>query len=438
MTRKSSVARLKAHGVAAIPAGWKPSRVKYLGSYTNGYPFKPSDWSALGRPIIRIQDLSGAAPEPNRFEGELDRRYLIQTGEILISWSASLGVYRWTGREAWLNQHIFRVGVDHRQVHEEFFRWLAEWFIAEMDQEVHGSTMQHLTADAFGGFPVILPPQTRQRAIADYLDSETARIDALIAAKQRLIDLLDEKRRALVARAVTRGINPAAPLRDSGIPWLGEIPAHWEAERARWLFRERDQRSEFGQEELLTVSHITGVTPRSEKDVNMFEAETKEGYKLCGANDLVINTLWAWMGAMGVSPIDGIVSPAYNVYGMGERLDPTYVDAMVRLPAFAQEATRFSKGVWSSRLRLYPDGFFQIYLPVPPRDEQEEIMSHVCHESQKLGELRAAAGRTVTLLRERRAAVIAGAVTGQLDGREPLRAAAAATAGGGPRRLRIE
>ena len=86
-----------------------------------------------------------------------------------------------------------------------------------------------------------------------------------------------------------------------------------------------------GEEELLTVSHLTGVTPRSEKDVNMFEAETTEGYKICLAGDLVINTLWAWMGAMGVSFVNGIVSPAYNVYQPGPRLEPSFVDALAHL-----------------------------------------------------------------------------------------------------------
>lgn len=102
-------------------------------------------------------------------------------------------------------------------------------------------------------------------------------------------------------------------LRDSGVPWLQEIPTHWGIERARWLFRERDRRSETGEEEMLTVSHLTGVTPRSEKDVTMFEAETNEGYKICEPGDLVINTLWAWMGAMGIAPLKGIVSPAYMI-----------------------------------------------------------------------------------------------------------------------------
>jgi type I restriction enzyme S subunit len=175
---------------------------------------------------------------------------------------------------------------------------------------------------------------------------------------------------------------------------------------------------------MLTVSHITGVTPRSQKDVNMFEAETTEGYKICIASDLVINTLWAWMGAMGIAPVDGIVSPAYNVYAPVREIVPAYVDVMVRLAIFAQEVTRYSKGVWSSRLRLYPEGFFEVVLPVPPLDEQRAIMAHVSSETSKLDALRDATQRTITLLRERRAALIAVAVTGQIE-------IAAATAAGG-------
>ncbi len=264
-------------------------------------------------------------------------------------------------------------------------------------------------------YVVPVPPLPQQRAIADYLDRETARIDALIAVKMRLLELLAEKRRALITRAVTRGLDPNVPLRDSGIPWLGKIPAHWETERARWLFRERDERSDTGEEELLTVSHITGVTPRSEKDVHMFEAETKEGYKICLKGDLVINTLWAWMGAMGVAPLSGIVSPAYNVYEPLGRLEPNFVDALVRLPVFAQEVTRFSKGVWSSRLRLYPEAFFDVWLPVPPLDEQRAIVERVISEAAKIDAVTSAAERTIALLKERREALIAAAVTGQID-----------------------
>ena len=239
-------------------------------------------------------------------------------------------------------------------------------------------------------------------------------MDALVAAKERWLELVAEKRRALITHAVTRGLDPAVPLRHSGFPWLGQVPSHWKVERSKWLFKERDQRSENDDGEMLTVSHITGVTLRSEKDVNMFEAETTEGYKICRKGDLAINTLWAWMGAMGISPCDGIVSPAYNVYTPGPEMDGGYIDALVRMPIFAQEVIRYSKGVWSSRLRLYPEGFFEVWLPVPPLPEQRAIVAYIGKATAKLDALRAATERTIALLKERRAALIAAAVTGKI------------------------
>ena len=303
------------------------------------------------------------------------------------------------------------------EVEERFLKYvcLNRDFIDAVNASTFGSKMPRADWQIVGNVSVPAPEAPRQRAIADYLDRETARLDALILAKEQVLDLLAEKRRVLITCAVTRGLDPSVPFRESGIPWLGEIPAHWDTERARWLFEERDQRSSSGEEELLTVSHLTGVTRRSEKDVNMFEAATTEGYRICRTGDLIINTLWAWMGAMGVSPVDGIVSPAYNVYEPGARLHPSYVDALVRLPIFTQEVTRYSKGVWSSRLRLYPEGFFAVSIPVPPLDEQRQIVAYVANWTARLDELRTATERTMVLLKERRAALIAAAVTGQLE-----------------------
>jgi type I restriction enzyme S subunit len=253
----------------------------------------------------------------------------------------------------------------------------------------------------------------QQRTIANYLDVKTTELDSLVENKKWLLQLLYEKRRALIAHAVTRGLNLDAPCHESAIPWLGTVPAHWEVERSRWLFNERDDRSEFGDEELLTVSHLTGVTSRADKDVNMFMAESLEGYKCCEPGDLVINTLCAWMGAMGTARQAGIVSPAYNVYQPTDRLDPAYVDLLVRMPRFVEEVTRYSKGVWSSRLRLYPEGLYEVWFPVPPIDEQKQIVAYVHVEARKLDELAAASENTIALLQERRSALIADAVTGQ-------------------------
>ena len=292
---------------------------------------------------------------------------------------------------------------------------LSNEFVNAVVASTFGSRMPRADWDAVRDVPIPCPTGNEQHAIVDYLDRETAQLDALMATKERVVALLAERRQALISGAVTRGLDPGAVLRESGIPWLGAIPENWHTERTRWLFKERDERSDTGEEELLTVSHLTGVTPRSQKDVNMFRATTNEGYKICRSGDLAINTMWAWMGAMGVAAQDGIVSPAYNVYEPAACLDPSYVDALVRLPAFAREATRHSTGVWSSRLRLYPDGFFAISIPVPPLSEQREIVARIEEKTRKLEKLHTATRRTIDLLKERREALISEAVSGQLD-----------------------
>lgn len=288
-------------------------------------------------------------------------------------------------------------------------------FIQEVVSRSVGVSYPAITAMELANIPIIVPPIAEQQAIADYLDRETAQIASLIAAKERLLELLAEKRRAVITHAVTRGLNADVSLRDSGVEWLGMIPSHWEVEYARWLFKEIDERStEHNEEELLSVSHLTGVTSRAEKDVNMFMAESNEGYKICRSGDLVINTLWAWMGAMGIAFQDGIVSPAYNVYRLREKYIPEYIDLLVRIPIFAQEVIRYSRGVWSSRLRLYPEEFFKVQMPVPPISEQKEIVEHVKSQTEKIDRLSELAKSTIEHLHERRTSLISAVVSGQL------------------------
>jgi type I restriction enzyme S subunit len=399
---------------AALPRPWGVARLQDHATVINGYPFDSELFSAdTGLPLVRIRDISSEETEV-RYAGDAVPEALLRGGEILVGMDGDFNVARWKGGEALLNQRVCCVR-PAKTVDAGFLYYLLPAPLQLINEFTYSTTVKHLSSFDVLKIHFPFPSLPQQRAIAGYLDRETARLDALVAAKERVLRLLAEKRRALITRTVIRGLDPRAPLRDSGIPWLGEIPAHWEIERTRWLFRERDERSETGEEELLTVSHLTGVTPRSEKDVNMFEAETTEGYKICCPGDLAINTLWAWMGAMGVSPVSGIVSPAYNVYQPGERLEPGYVDALVRLPIFAQEVTRYSKGVWSSRLRLYPEGFFEASFPVPAIDEQRAIVAHIAKETAKIDSVGAATERTIALLKGRRVALIAAAVTGQIS-----------------------
>jgi len=203
--------------------------------------------------------------------------------------------------------------------------------------------------------------------------------------------------------------------RYSGLDWLGEIPEDWTVTRAKHVLKEVDERSTTGDEELLSVSHLTGVTPRSEKNVNMFLAEDYSGSKRCQANDLVINTMWAWMGALGVSPVEGIVSPAYGVYRLYGEVYPRFLDSLLRTPQYIAEYIRRSTGIHSSRLRLYPDRFLDMPLLLPSIQEQKRIVDFLDRKTAEIDEAIAQKQRLTELLQEQKAILINQAVTKGLN-----------------------
>jgi type I restriction enzyme S subunit len=212
-------------------------------------------------------------------------------------------------------------------------------------------------------------------------------------------------------------LKPYPAMKDSGVPWLGEVPEHWEVKRGKTLFRCIDVRSSTGEEELLTVSSDRGVVPRSSTTVTMFKAESYVGYKLCWPGDLVVNSLWAWAHGLGVSRHHGIVSSAYGVY----RPHPPYTDysayihALVRSSPFNWELQVRSKGIWISRLQLTDEAFLGAPFPLPPPDEQAAIVRFLDHVDRRIRRYIRAKQKLIKLLEEQKRAIIHRAVTRGLD-----------------------
>ena len=289
---------------------------------------------------------------------------------------------------------------------EEFYRW-GHGIVADL-WTTRYADMKNIR--------LALPDLPTQKAIADFLDRETARIDQLIEKKQRMVEVLREKRQAVISHAVTKGLDPSVRMQESCVEWIGALPESSGVRRGKFMFREGNARSKTGGEELLSVSHVTGVTRRSEKNVYMFLAESNEDYKLVTTGDVVVNTMWAWMGAIGVSPIDGLISPSYGVYApTGNHYVPQYLELLLRSRPFVAEVNRRSKGVWSSRLRLYPDAFLDISFPVPSREDQAKTLSALAYATKRESTLGELGARSIDRLREFRSALITASVTGEID-----------------------
>ena len=303
------------------------------------------------------------------------------------------------------------------EVEERFLKYLClnRDFIDAVNASTFGSKMPRADWHIVGNVSVPAPEAPRQRAIADYLDRETARLDALILAKEQVLDLLAEKRRALITRAVTQGLDPNIPLRDSGIPWLGEIPEHWGVRKIAWLFQERDHR---GQPDLklLEVSINNGVIPREFSGEGIEATASDFGsYKVARQGDVVFNKMRMWQGAVGMAPEDGLVSPDYVVAEPVGPLTSAFASLLFQTAAFSAECARHSHGIVWDRLRLYWTGFRDIEVPLPPVQEQLKIVEQTGFETNRLNELSSVTERTIVLLKERRTALIAAAVTGQVE-----------------------
>lgn len=212
-------------------------------------------------------------------------------------------------------------------------------------------------------------------------------------------------------------LKPYPEYKDSGQPWLGVVPAHWQLRRAKYVLREIDRRWNDRTGQLLSVSQYTGVTKRQLRkgsDEPATRSETLEGYKIVTASDLAVNIMLAWNGSLGVSPFDGVVSPAYCVYRFHIG-DPWYFHNLLRSPDYRAEIKRRSRGVVESRLRLYSDDLFRIPLLVPPSTEQATIVRFLGAVDRKVNRFIRAKRRLIEVLTEQKQAIITHAVTKGLN-----------------------
>ena len=205
--------------------------------------------------------------------------------------------------------------------------------------------------------------------------------------------------------------------KDSGVQWLGKIPKHWDIIKAKYLWNEVFSFSENGSENLLSVSQYDGVTQVK----NESRSESLKGYKKVAKDNLVINIMLAWMGGLGVSEYNGIVSPAYCVYRLKKAANPKFMHYLYKTPMYLAEFARHSTGVIPSRWRMYTDDFGQVLTLVPPIDEQDMIVSYLDKVTSKIDEAIAQQQKMIDLLNERKQIIINNAVTKGLNPDVPMK-----------------
>ncbi len=411
--------------IAKMPTyeAYKDSGVEWLGEI-------PVYWGMLRFKFVASINTGNRNTEDKKKEGLYPFYVRSQTPERIDSFSyegeailtagdgAGVGkVYHYVDGKFDFHQRVYKFSDFDHVIGKLLFYYLSVNFYNVAILGTAKSTVDSLRLPLIQDFSICYPEnKDDQHRIVDYLDRKTTQIDEAIAIKERQIALLKERKQIIIQKAVTQGLDPDVPMEDSGVDWIGEIPAHWEVKRAKYLFNEADERSATGTEELLSVSHMTGVTPRSEKNVSMFMAEDYSGSKLCRSGDLVINIMWAWMGALGVSPMEGIVSPSYGVFREKKHgtFHPEYLEYLMKSDKYVEYYNKVSTGLHSSRLRFYGHMLFAMQIGYPSYNEQCEIMSALREQTTKIEAALDSLKNQITKLKEYKTTLINSAVTGKI------------------------
>lgn len=389
--------------------------------YPGGVPYiRPADMTDEGG----VEDLSLLL----RTDPEIAAAYArstIASGDLVISIGPSFGKVLAVPPElagANLTQGTARVAV-RPPANTRFVFWAlrSTSCFQHWESSVGGATFRALNLGPLAETPMPMPAPQTQCAIADYLDRETARLDALVAAKERVLGLLVEKRRALITRAVTRGLDPRAPLRDSGVPWLGAIPAHWGALPIKYGFAQIGSgttpptgSAEYydGDVPWVTTSELReNVVTITTQRLSRLALEDLSSLRVYPVGSVLFAMYGATIGRVALLGIEATVNQAVCVLAEPSRFDARFV--FYALQASREHLIMLASG--GGQPNLNAEKVRDHRLACPPLAEQRAIIAHIERDTGKLDALSSVTEGTIALLKERRAALIAAAVTGQME-----------------------
>lgn len=293
----------------------------------------------------------------------------------------------------------------------------ANRFLWEVESRSTGVSYPAINASDLGDIAVTLPEVGAQRVIAAYLDRETARIDGLIAEKERMLALLEEKRAALISRVVTRGLDPSSSLKPSGQEWLGDIPAHWPTTKFSWdVFISEGQvdpeDDRFSEMILVAPNHIESRTGEITHTETSADQGAISGKYFCKQGDVLYSKIRPALRKVALAEMDCLCSADMYALRPSERLVPQYLQYFLLSEDFSTWAELESARVAMPKINR--ETLSAIRIPVPPREEQECIVTYIRRGIRRIDLQRKAVRGSVDLLKERRAALITAAVTGQI------------------------
>jgi type I restriction enzyme S subunit len=425
-----------------VPEHWNVNRLKLIASVQGGIA-KGKD--TAGQETVRLPYLRVA----NVQDGYLDLteiatmeisdneigRYLLQTGDVLMNEGGDFDKlgrgYIWRGEIAPCSHQNHVFAVRPYRVSPEWLNAITGSAYAQFyfkTRSKQSTNLASISSTNLMELPVILPPAKDQETILRFLDRETAKIEALIGEQQRLIELLKEKRQAVISHAVTKGLSLVAPMKDSGVEWLGTVPKHWNVSRlgfeswvrARlgWKGLKAEEYVEDGYV-LLSTPNIKGAAIDFENVnyINEHRYEESPEIRLC-VGDVLLAKDGSTLGTVNLVrclPRPSTVNSSIAVITPGDRLEGAFLYYLFETSYMENTIQRIKGGMGVPH--LFQEDLNKFFIPLPPVSEQQKIAGLLDHETAKFDALVAEAERGIMLLQERRTALISAAVTGKIDQR---------------------
>ena len=351
---------------------------------------------------------------------EIGKNYPVRKGDVLLARSgATVGkafIYN-EDNEACYAGYLIKASIQQDKVVPTFFFYFTQ--TSQYDEWKNRifiqATIQNISAEKYTRMKLCIPPLSEQHSIVSYLDDKCGKIDEWVTKKQKEVEHLQELKQRVIADAVTRGLNPHVKMKTTNIPWLKEIPEHWERTTLRKFLRLFSVKNH-GDKQLLSVTREQGVIVRdieSKEGNHNFIPDDLSGYKYVQIGDFVINKMKSWQGSYGVSNYEGIVSPAYYTCKL-EGIDRTFFSLAIRSKIYVSFFGRYSKGIRVGQWDLSPFALTSIPFAVPPLSEQKQIVSYLDAKTSKIDKLIANITKEIECIKEYKQRLISDVVTGQI------------------------
>lgn len=418
--------------IGEMPISWNYCRVKY-NTYLKGrigwQGLKASEFIDEGPYLVTGTDFENGCVDWSRCYHISNERFNeapeihLKKDDLLITKDGTVGKLAYINNlpgSASLNSHLLVIRPTQDIYINKYLYWILSSSVFDTYNGLsqNGTIMASLSQEKINNFSFAVPSIPEQKLIADFLDQKCTAIKSIIEKQQAVIEKLKSYKQSVITEAVTKGLNPDVPMKDSGIEWIGEIPEHWNVVRIKSLFQIVNVRNESDENAvLLSLFTAIGVKPRSEMEDKGNKAVTVINYKKVEEGDLIVNKLLAWMGAIAYSDYQGVTSPDYDVYRAYKEANVVqgYYHHYFRDTKFKDDCYKYGHGIMMMRWRTYPDEFKSIPVINPPREEQVKIARYVVDTANSIDRIISRKQDLVDKLSSYKKSLIYEAVTGKLE-----------------------